>query len=199
MKNLKSFSPSILCLCFATGAGLLSPSTFAQSTGAGPYVGVGINASATSVEKNAVPGTSSDRNGYGARLNAGYQITPNYGLEAGWSNLRSFSETFKIATGNTSQKYQVKTTYLAATGRWGVSENVSLVAKAGIGSNKVSGTNVLATSDNLIGKKTSLYTSAGVAYKLTPSTAITLDYEVAGKRTNKVNAHALTLGLQYSF
>jgi OmpA-OmpF porin, OOP family len=187
----------VSALCFASGLWVNSAS--AQTSGNGFYVGAGLNASASSTDKVALPSSSSDRSGQGAKVNAGYQVTPNYGVEAGWSGLGTFSETYKTTVGTTTQKYKVNTTYVAATGRWGVSENLSLVAKAGVGFNKVSGTNVLPVSDNLLGTKTALFSSAGLSYKLSPTTAVTLDYDVAGKRSNKVYAHALTVGLQYNF
>jgi OmpA-OmpF porin, OOP family len=195
MKNYAYFATSAIYAAVV----LFANSAVAQPTGTGPYVGFGLNASATSTDKTTLSQVANDRNGYGAKINAGYQITPNYGVEAGWSGLGSFSETYKTANGNTTQKYKINTTYLAATGRWGISENLSFVAKAGVGFNKVSGTNVLPVPDSLLGNKTALFSSAGLAYKLTPNTALTLDYDIAGKRSNKVYGHALTAGIQYNF
>jgi OmpA-OmpF porin, OOP family len=195
MKKTIYATAQVICAAFA----LLANTASAQSTGTGPYVGIGINASATSTDKTTLPQVANDRNGFGGKINAGYQITPNYGVEAGWSSLGSFSETYKTASGNTTQKYKINTTYLAATGRWGITENLSVVTKAGVGFNKVSGTNVLPTTDTLLGNKTTLFSSAGFAYKLTPNMALTLDYDIAGKRSNKVYGHALTAGVQYSF
>jgi Outer membrane protein beta-barrel domain len=192
-----SITSCLSILCLATFFAVSS--AYAQSAANGFYVGAGLNASASATGKISTPSVGRDRTGQGAKVNAGYQITPKYGVEAGWSGLGSFSETYKTASGATTQKYKVNTTHLAATGRWGVTENLSVVAKAGVGFNKVSGNNLLPVSDNLLGTKTALFSSAGLSYKLSPTTAVTLDYDVAGKRSNKVYAHALTVGLQYNF
>jgi OmpA-OmpF porin, OOP family len=195
MKKPSHFATSVVSAVIV----LFANTALAQSTGTGPYVGIGLNASATSTDKISLPQAANDRSSGGAKINAGYQITPNYGVEAGWNSLGSFSETYKTATGNVTQKYKISTIYLAATGRWGITENLSVVTKAGVGFNKVSGTSVLPTSDTLLGNKTTLFSSAGFAYKLTPSTALTLEYDIAGKRSNKVYGHALTAGVQYNF
>lgn len=89
---------------------------------AGGYFGLGAN-------RNTADTDLQDDTSTSATVFGGWQISPNFGLEAGYTDLGNF---FVINDGNFMDKVEASALYAAVVGKFAVSQSISLFAKAGM-------------------------------------------------------------------
>ena len=147
---------------------------------------------------NAQALAGSDRHDQAAKVFGGYRFDETFGVEAGYAALGSFRENVNVGGVNAQQDGKARSVFGAATGRLPVGESFALHGRLGLSSGKVSGTNVLPASDNVMGSKTSVLLGLGAEYRPKPNIALTVNYDSYGKLSNKVKADALLFGLHFT-
>lgn len=140
----------------------------------------------------------SDEHGQAAKVFGGYRLDENLGVEAGYAALGSFSENVTVRGTTVQQEGKARSIFGAATGRLPLGESFALHGRLGVSFGRVSGANVLPSSDNPLGRKTSVLFGAGAEYRPRPNVALTLNVDGYGKLSNNVKANALVFGLHFT-
>ncbi|MDQ1815096.1 porin family protein [Massilia sp. CCM 9210] len=182
-------------LIFALVAGVTAM-TAAQAQSPAPYVGVGV---ASSDHSFKIGGSDFDGDGYKPSLKVfgGLDITPMWGVEAGYTDLTKADFNYKIGNDTRSGTTDGKRAYIAGKATMPVNEMFSVYGKLGAGYTKVEG-----SSPNLRYKEseTGVYGAVGGQYNLSKQVALTLEYERYGKSKDfGSKADAITVGARYSF
>lgn len=164
----------------------------------GPYARVEVGRSNFSLS-NALPQTNSDKHGQAAKLFGGYRFNENFGVEAGYAALGSFSESVTVGTASVKQDGKARSIFAVATGRLPFGESFAVHGRLGLSAGKVSGTNGLPAANNLMGSTTSVLFGLGAEYRPTSNVALTLNYDDFGHLSNKVKANSLVAGLHFWF
>lgn len=165
----------------------------------GPYVGVGVASSDHNFKLGGASGVDGDGWKASGKIFGGYEFTPVWGVEAGYTDLRSANGNYTIGTTPGTIRTDGSRSYLAAKATMPVNEQVSVYGKLGLGYSKLdastSAPNV-AWSDN----KTEAYGGIGAQYNLNKQVALTMEYERYGKKKDiGAKADAITVGARYSF
>jgi OOP family OmpA-OmpF porin len=149
--------------------------------------------------------TGADSSKASVKVYGGYQITPNWGVEAQYTDLGNRDFAIRNLAGVQLASGSIKSSQysIAGTGTLPLSSNFSLFGKLGVSSNqgKVS---TVGVSDR--GNQTSPLIGVGVVYNFTPKLAVRLEYEDFGKISDDgganggaVRANNFGLSLQYAF
>ena len=185
----------------AIAAAFIATPAFAQG-----YVGLGLGSSNLSgVDGTAAGSTLSGGNSSkgSVKVYGGFQLTPNWGVEAQYSdlgnrNLVVSNAGLVVATGSV----KASQFSIAGTGTLPLASNFSLFGKLGVSSNipKPSVPNASA------GNATSLMAGVGVAYSITPKVAVRLEYEDFGKFSSNngfggstIRANNYSVSVKYAF
>lgn len=164
-----------------------------------PYVGVA--AAMADHNFNTGGGISSDPSGYkaSAKIFGGVELTPMFGIEAGYTDIRKADHRFTVAGVPGSATTDGSRTYLAAKATMPVNEAFSVYGKLGAGYSKVnvsSATPFVSRNDS----KTEVYGALGGQFNINEKVALTLEYERYGKSKDYgVKADAISLGARYNF
>ena len=182
-------------LIFALIAGVTAM-TAAQAQSPAPYIGLGV---ASSDHTFKISGSDYDGDGYKPSLKVfgGLDITPMWGVEAGYTDLRKADFNYKIGNETRSGSADGKRAYIAGKATMPVNDMFSVYGKLGAGYTKVDG-----SSPNLSYKEseTGVYAGVGAQYNLSKQVALTLEYERYGKSKDfGAKADAITVGARYSF
>ena len=165
----------------------------------GAYVGLGVASSDHSFKLGGA--TNVDVEGYkpSAKIFGGVDLTPMFGIEAGYTDLRKADHTYRIGAVNGSTTTEGKRAYLAGKATMPLNDAFSVYGKLGAGYSKVELSNAIpgvARSDS----KTELYGALGGQYNLSKQVALTLEYERYGKSKDfGAKADAISVGARYSF
>jgi OmpA-OmpF porin, OOP family len=183
-----------------------SSSVFAQSQQRdfraveGAYVGGAIGAfGAAATNGTLKESNSGSKNGSGAKLFAGYQLTENFGAELGFIRSSTLKRSLIVGNTNVEQKGSVNALYLAGTGRFAIGEQFALTGKLGLARGKFSGTNVLPTASAITGSGTGLLASVGAEYRLTTKLAATIEYDYLPKTSNRLKSAMISAGVKVTF
>jgi OmpA-OmpF porin, OOP family len=163
----------------------------------GAYARVEVGRSHFSLS-STLPQLGSDDHGQAFRVFGGYRFNKNVGVEAGYAALGSLSENVTVGGASVKQDGIARSIFGAATGRLPVGESFALHGRLGLSSGKVSGTNVLPTSDDLMGSRTSMMFGIGAEYRPQPNVALTVNYDNYGTLSNNVKASAVVFGLHFT-
>jgi OmpA-OmpF porin, OOP family len=189
-------------------AGAIAAAFVAMPASAQWYIGGGVGSSSTrGVDGTVAPFTLSggDSSKASVKIYGGYQITPNWGVEAQYSDLGNRDLAVRDATGALLGTGSLKASQysFAGTGTLPLSSNFSLFGKLGISNNhgKVSSAGVSSS-----GSKASPMIGVGVAYNFTPQLSVRFEYEDFGKFTdsNNISGTAIRadnygISLKYAF
>ena len=163
----------------------------------GAYARVEVGQSNFSLS-SALPQAGSDEHGQAVKVFGGYRFNENLGVEAGYAALGKFSESVTVGGASLKQDGKARSIFGAATGRLTLGESFALHGRLGLSSGKVSGTNLLPASDDLMGSKTSVLFGVGAEYRPKPNVALTVNYDIYGKLSNNVKASARVFGLHFT-
>lgn len=183
----------------AIAAAFIATPAFAQG-----YVGLGLGSSNLS----GIDGTSNGSTLSGGnsskgsvKIYGGYQLTPNWGVEAQYSDLGNRN---LVVTGAQTASGSIKASQfsIAGTGTLPLASNFSLFGKLGISSNSPK----LNSLGGTLGNATSLMAGVGVAYSITPKVAVRLEYEDFGKFSSNngfggstIRANNYSVSVKYAF
>lgn len=182
-------------LIFALIAGVTAM-TAAQAQNPVPYIGLGVSSSDHNFK---IGGSNYEGDGFKPSLKVfgGVDITPMWGVEAGYTDLRKAEYDYKIGNVNATGSTEGKRAYIAGKGTLPINEMFSVYGKLGAGYSKVD-----STSRNLNYKEsdTGVYAGIGAQYNINKQVALTLEYERYGKSKDfGAKADAVTVGARYSF
>ncbi len=149
--------------------------------------------------QNGLPKTAVDERDRELKFYGGFALSQNFGVEAGYVRLGKLKDTFVLNSLPITQSASGRSFYVAATGKAALTESFAINGKIGLSFGKLTGTNLLPTSESLIGSKRSAMFGVGAEYKINPSVSLTADYDNYGKISNKVKASAFLLGARVNF
>jgi OOP family OmpA-OmpF porin len=181
-------------LILALVATATTATAFAQADTPSAYVGVGI---ATANRYYNVPSgaTNTSDDGYRAsgKLFGGYQFDKQWGMEGGYTDFRSSSNSFTVNNTATTVSNSGHAWYLAGTATAPINDQFSLIGKLGV-------TQVKAETAGLSDNKTGAYGALGVQYALNKNVAFTAEYERYGKNNDfGPKPNVWTVAAKYSF
>ena len=184
-------------LIFAVLAGVTAM-TAAQAQVSSPYVGVAVSNSDHDFKIGAAGTSSSDGWKASGKIFGGFDVNQNFGIEAGYTDVRKADHAFTIGTTNGTATTEGSRTYLAAKATMPVNDAFSVYGKLGAGYSKIKMRSVaLGNEDD---SKTEVYAGLGGQYKINEKVALTLEYERYGKSKDfGAKADAISLGARYNF
>ncbi|MBC7685348.1 MAG: porin family protein [Bdellovibrionales bacterium] len=186
-------------LIFALIAGVTAVGAAQAQAISRPYVGLGVASSDHDLRIGGLGNTGSEGYKANAKIFGGVELTPMFGIEAGYTDIRSSDHTFTIGGVPGRASTDGSRSYLAAKATMPVNEMFSVYGKLGAGYSKTnlsSSTPLISRSDS----KTELYGAVGGQYNLNEKVALTLEYERYGKtKEYGVKADAITAGAKFSF
>ncbi len=168
----------------------------------GPYIGLGVASADHNFDLGGA--TSTDPAGYkaSAKIFGGVELTPMFGIEAGYTSIRKADHSFVLPGTpgiNGTATTDGSRSYLAGKATMPLNDQFSVYGKLGAGYSKVnveSATPAVARSDS----KTELYGALGGQYNINEKVALTMEYERYGKKKDfGVKADAITVAARYSF
>ncbi len=163
----------------------------------GPYARVEVGRSNFGLA-NTLPPVALDDHGKAVKLFGGYRFNGNFGAEAGYAALGSFSTRVIVGGVSVKQDGRASSIFAAGTGRLPLNESFALHGRLGLSAGNVSGTNLLPDANNLMGSKTSVLLGLGAEYRPRPNIALTISYDSYGKLSNNVKANAFLFGLHFT-
>lgn len=185
-------------LIFALFAGITAVGAAQAQTGRS-YVGVGVASADHDLRIGGLGNTSSDGYKASAKIFGGVELTPMFGVEAGYTHLTEADHSFTIGNVAGRATTDGSRSYLAGKATMPLNEAFSVYGKLGAGYTKTSldsATPLISRDDS----KTELYGAVGGQYNLNEKVALTLEYERYGKKKDYgVKADAITAAAKFSF
>lgn len=206
--NLRTIAASLLA------SSLLAAPAFAQfyvGGGVGAAKSSGLNGSGVSLGVPFTVGGDTTKTSW--KLYGGYQFTPNWGIEAQYSDLgkRSANINFgaPINAGGTTSGSTASQWSLAGTGTLPINSNVYLMGKLGASRNKFDSYSLTVAGASATGagsNKTDLLAGIGIGYDFTKNIGVRFEYENFGKFSSNggggggsIKADNWGASLKYSF
>jgi OOP family OmpA-OmpF porin len=118
----------------------------------------------------------SAENGSVFKLYGGYQITENFGAEAGYMRLGDLTRKYSVGGESFSQVAKSRAFYTAGTARWQFNNAFSLNGLLGASFSQVTDDKTIG-ADNMNGDDTSVMVGVGAQYRLSPRTELTLNFD----------------------
>ncbi len=193
-------------LCVALAALSVHAQTYAQTNAqtsaakemTGPYVGISFGATFGNREIDDSSSSNDERIGRSAKIYGGYQLTENFGVQAGYVRMNKLNQNSGSGATLVEQTVSGRSTYVAGTSRLPLGESFALTGKAGISFGKV--TNASSSAVNpLLGSKTSLLIGSGAEYVFNRELSFSVELESYGKISRQVKGNTLTMGTRYMF
>lgn len=133
----------------------------------------------------------SDDHGSAFKLYGGYQLTENFGVEAGFLRLGNIESS--------TQSAKARAFYTAGTARWQLSDRFSVSGLLGVAYRQVSGDETVGDS-NLNRDNTAVIVGFGAQYRLTPRIELTANADHLADVTEESASNDLvTVGVVYRF
>jgi opacity protein-like surface antigen len=168
----------------------------------GPYIGLGAASADHNFNLSGATATGSDGYKASAKIFGGVELTPMFGIEAGYTDIRKSDHTFTLPGTpgvNGTATSDGSRSYIAGKATMPLNDAFSVYGKLGAGYSKVnvdSATPGVSRSDS----KTELYGALGGQYNINQKVALTLEYERYGKSKDfGVKADAITVAARYNF
>jgi OOP family OmpA-OmpF porin len=118
----------------------------------------------------------SDDNGSVFKLYGGYQITENFGAEAGYMRTGDLTRTYTAGNQSFSQVGKTRAFYTAGTARWQFNDAFSVSGLLGAAFTQVTDDDTIGAF-NMNGDETSVMMGFGAQYHLSPRTELTLNFD----------------------
>lgn len=156
----------------------------AQAQSTGLYVGGSVGGS--HYKGNSVGNAATDRSDAGAKVYGGYQLTPNFGVEAGYADLGKFDSS--------AGRLKANGAYLDAVGRVPISGPWSAIGRVGVFNGKTEG---LGANGHDLNAKV----GAGVEYAIDNNLSVRGEWERyrLEPATGRANTDLYSVGVKYAF
>lgn len=186
-------------IIFALIAGLTAMGAAQAQSPSRPYIGLGVASADHNFKIGGATNVHSEGYKPSAKIFGGVELTPMFGVEAGYTDIRKSDHSFNVGATPGSATTDGSRSYLAGKATMPVNEAFSVYGKLGAGYSKVnvsSATPLVGRSDS----KTEVYGAVGGQYNLNEKMALTLEYERYGKSKDYgVKADAITAAAKFSF
>ncbi|NRR30172.1 porin family protein [Oxalobacteraceae bacterium] len=191
-------------LIFALIAGAFAASA---AHAEGPYIGLGVASTDYNFKISGGSGvnygqaTNISGDGYKQSLKVfgGFDFTPMFGVEAGYTDLRKAEATYNIGPIPGRATADGKRAYVAGKATAPLNEQFSVFGKLGVGYKK-SEFRANTLGYNHDDSTTGLYAGVGVQYNLSKQIGLTLEYERYGKKDEfGAKPDAITVAARYNF
>ncbi|MES3023110.1 MAG: porin family protein [Pseudomonadota bacterium] len=160
----------------------------------GPYIGAGVHAADRA---NTFGGDNKVK--AGVKVFGGYDVTSQFGVEAGYSDFRKDDVSFNIGTVPNRAEIEGQSYYVAGKMTAPLNDKFSVFGKLGAAHNKASqrGNTPALTRDT---SKNELYAGVGAQFNLSPRVALSLEYERFGtKKDFGPKPDVITAAARYNF
>lgn len=191
-----------LLLKVAAGGVLALPLiVYAQDYYPHAYVDANVGQSQYNLETGGVALTSQGSDPTAYKVGVGYNFTPNFGVELGYADLGTQTNTYSFGGAGLNADLKTTSTYLAGTATAPIGDKFMVFGKLGASWNRSSGSvdsGVLQVSDT--GRKTGLLANVGAGYKFTDNIAATVQYDSFGHiDENSSRAGMWSVGARFTF
>ncbi len=181
-------------------AALAALSVHAQAPAAkevtGPYIGAAFGNREIDDSKSS----NDEHIGRSAKIYGGYQLTENFGVQAGHVRMSDLKQNTGTGATLVKQTATGHGTYVAGTARLPLGQSFPLMGKVGVSFGKVTYASPPTDATNLPpGSKTSLLVGAGAEYVLNHNMPFSVELEGYGKISNQVKGNTLTVGSRFIF
>ena len=200
---MKHYTTVSVC-CAALAALSVHAQVHAQTGAAkdvtGPYIGAALGAAFGNREIDDSNSSNDEHLGRGAKIYGGYQLTENFGVQAGYVRLREINQNSGLGATLVTQTATGHSTYLAGTARLPLGQSFALTGKLGVSFGKVTDASPSTAATNLLlGSKTSPLVGTGAEYVLNHNVSFSVELESYGKISNQVKGNSLTVGTRFTF
>ena len=182
----------------------------AVGVGSSSITGMNGSGAVTATTNGTISGFSNETTW---KLYGGYQFTPNWGLEAQYTDLGKRSGTLTLSgavVGTAGLSASASEWGLAGTGTIPLSNNFYLMGKLGASRNRTDNVTATIGAVSLAGNaqnKTGLLAGLGIGYNINKNLGIRLEYEDFGKfssngginGTSSIRADNWAISLKYAF
>jgi OmpA-OmpF porin, OOP family len=166
----------------------------------GPYIGAAFGAAFGNREIDDSTSSNDEGLGRSAKIFVGYQLTENFGVQAGYVRMRDLNQNTGAGATLANQTVTGHSTYVAGTARLPLGESLALTGKVGVSFGKVTSANpATSASSSLLGSKTSTLIGTGVEYALNRHVSFAVELESYGKISKQVKGNTLTVGTRFTF
>ena len=200
---MKHYTTVSVC-CAALAALSVHAQAHAQASAAkevtGPYIGAALGAAFGNREIDDSNSSNNEHLGRSAKIYGGYQLTENFGVQAGYVRLNEINQNSGSGATLVTQTATGHSTYVAGTARLPLGQSFALTGKLGVSFGKVTDASPSTAATNLfLGSKTSLLVGTGAEYVLTHNVSFSVELESYGKISNRVKGNSLTVGTRFTF
>jgi OmpA-OmpF porin, OOP family len=173
-------------LCAALAALSVHAEVQAQASAAkdvtGPYVGAAFGAAFGNREIDDSNSRNDEGIGRSAKIFGGYQLTENFGVQAGYVRLRDLNQNTGTGTTLVHQTATGRSAYAAGTARLPLGQSFALTGKLGVSFGKVTGASPATAATNLLlGSKTSPLLGTGAEYVSTTTSRLQSSWRATAK------------------
>ena len=166
----------------------------------GPYIGAALGAAFGNREIDDSNSSNDENIGRSAKIYGGYQLTENFGVQAGYVRLHKLNQNGGSGATLVTQTATGHSTYVAGTARVPLGQSFALTGKLGVSFGKVTDASPSTAATNLLlGSKTSLLVGTGAEYVLNHNVSFSVELESYGKISNQVKGNTLTIGSRFMF
>ena len=200
---MKHYTTVSVC-CAALAALSVHAQAHAQAPAAkevtGPYIGAALGAAFGNREIDDSNSSNDEHLGRSAKIYGGYQLTENFGVQAGYVRLHEINQNSGSGATLVTQTATGHSTFVAGTARLPLGQSFALTGKLGVSFGKVTDASPSTAATNLLlGSKTSLLVGTGAEYVLNRSVSFAVELESYGKISNQVKGNSLTVGARFTF
>ena len=197
-------SPTVSVCCAALAALSVHAQVHAQASTAkeltGPYIGAALGAAFGNREIDDLNSSNNEHIGRSAKMVGGYQLTENFGVQAGYVRMHDLNQNSGSGATLVTQTATGHSTYVAGTVRLPLGQSFALNGKVGISFGKVTDASPSTAATNLLlGSKTSRLVGTGAEYVLNHNVSFSVELESYGKISNQVKGNSLTVGTRFTF
>jgi OmpA-OmpF porin, OOP family len=200
---MKHFTTASVCWATLVALSIHAEAHAQASAGrdvTGPYVGAAFGGAFGNREIDDSNSRNDEGIGRSAKVYGGYQLTENFGVQAGYVRLRDLNQNSGTGATLVRQTVSGRSVYVAGTARLPLGQSFALTGKAGVSFGKVTDASPSTAATNLlVGSKTSLLVGTGAEYVLNRNVSFAVELESYGKISNQVKGNALTVGTRFTF
>ena len=166
----------------------------------GPYIGAALGAAFGNREIDDSNSSNDEHIGRSAKIFGGYQLTENFGVQAGYVRMHDLNQNTGSGSTLLTQTANGRSAYLAGTARLPLGQSFALAGKLGVSFGKVTSVSPsTATANPLLGSNTALLVGTGAEYVLNRSVSFAVELESYGKISRQVKGNTLTVGTRFTF
>lgn len=200
---MKHYTTVSVC-CAALAALSVHAQAHAQAPAAkevtGPYIGAALGAAFGNREIDDSNSSNDEHLGRSTKIYGGYQLTENFGVQAGYVRLNEVNQNSGSGATLVTQTATGHSTYVAGTARLPLGQSFALTGKLGVSFGKVTDASPSTAATNLLlGSKTSLLVGTGAEYVLNHNVSFSVELESYGNISNQVKGNSLTVGTRFTF